>query len=189
MGLMLFALIAFVAEVVVWIVVGKLLGSAWYVFFWFIAAVVIGFGLLKSSAAQIMPQLQQVRQGAGMGNDPQVGKQLSRCIAGVLLIIPGLISDLIAVLILTPGIHKFLQRIILSAMQKRQQAMLNKMMGGMMGGNMGSASGAGNPFEEMMRQMQDLQAQQNGQDSSIIDGEAREISPEAKRINEPKNKT
>jgi UPF0716 protein FxsA len=57
-------------------------------------------------------------------------------------------------------------------------------MGGMMGDmkGMGGAQGQ-NPFADMMRQMQDMQNQQGGsRDSSIIDGEAREVSPEAKKI-------
>ncbi|MBR5557755.1 MAG: FxsA family protein, partial [Acinetobacter sp.] len=55
---------------------------------------------------------------------------------------------------------------------------------GMMGGMGADASGQ-NPFADMMRQMQDMQ-QQGGtgsrQDSNVIDGEAREITPEAKKI-------
>jgi UPF0716 protein FxsA len=181
MGLIFFALIAFVAEILVWMLVGKLLGSAWYVFFWFIAAGLIGFKLLRASAAQIMPQLQQLRQGGSMGPSPQVAKHLSHCIAGVLLIIPGLISDLLALLILTPGVHRLLQSLLLSLLQKRQHAMMNKMMGGMMGG-------AGNPFAEMMQQMQDAQRQQQGRaDASIIDGEAREVVPDLKRVDQPKD--
>ena len=35
---------------------------------------------------------------------------------------------------------------------------------------------------DLMRQMQDMQNQQAGRDSSIIDGEAREVTPEAKKI-------
>ena len=47
---------------------------------------------------------------------------------------------------------------------------------------MGASGQGGNPFEEMMRQMQQMQGQQRGTDSSVIDGEAREITPEAKKI-------
>ena len=60
------------------------------------------------------------------------------------------------------------------------------MMGGMMGGNMQNMGGSGqNPFADMMRQMQDMQNQQGGKggrDSTIIDGEAREVTPDAKKI-------
>lgn len=72
----------------------------------------------------------------------------------------------------------------MKTMAKRQQAMMEKMMGGMMGG-MGADASYQNPFADMMRQMQDMQ-QQGGtgsrQDSNVIDGEAREITPEAKKI-------
>jgi UPF0716 protein FxsA len=56
-------------------------------------------------------------------------------------------------------------------------------MGGMMGdmGGMGGAQGQ-NPFADMMRQMQEMQNQQSGRDSTIIDGEAREVTPDAKQI-------
>lgn len=60
----------------------------------------------------------------------------------------------------------------------------------MMGG-MGGAGGGQNPFADLMRQMQDMQNPQGGSpyrgDSSIIDGEAREVTPDHKKI-EHKNK-
>ena len=55
------------------------------------------------------------------------------------------------------------------------------MMGGMAGGD---ATGQ-NPFADMMRQMQEMQQQQSGgqyRDSTIIDGEAREVKPDHKKI-------
>lgn len=73
----------------------------------------------------------------------------------------------------------------MKTMAKRQQAMMDKMMGGMMGNmnGMGGDAQGQNPFADLMRQMQDMQ--QGGsqrRDSSIIDGEAREVTPEAKKI-------
>ena len=70
------------------------------------------------------------------------------------------------------------RNMLMKTMAKRQQAMMQKMMSGM-------GDGAGqNPFADMMRQMQDLQNQQGGvyRDSSIIDGEAREVKSEQKKI-------
>ena len=97
--------------------------------------------------------------------------------------IPGLISDVLAVLILIPPVQNALKATMMKVMMKRQQAMMEKMMGGMMGdmNGMGGAQGQ-NPFADMMRQMQDMQNQQGGRDTSIIDGEAREVTPEAKQI-------
>ena len=187
MGMILFILIAIVAEILTWILVGSLVGSGWYVFFWFIAAFILGLNLLRGSTAHIMPQMQQMQMGAMTGATPQMGKHLTRAIAGLLLVIPGLITDAIAVLLLIPFVQNLFKNVAMKAMQKRQQAMMNQMMGGMMGDQAGGAQG--NPFADMMRQMQEMQRQQSaGQDSTIIDGEAREVTPDAKRIDPPKFK-
>lgn len=184
MGLILLILIAIVAEILTWIFVGDLVGSGWYVFFWFIAAFFIGLNLVRGSTSHIMPQMQQMQMTGQMGGGPQVGKYLTRAIAGVLLMLPGLLSDFIALLMLIPAVQNLFKNAAMSAMQKRQQAMINKMMGG------NATGGAANPFADMMRQMQEMQRQQHGgnhasNDPTIIDGEAREIQPEQKRIDAP----
>ena len=184
MGLILFVLIAIVAEILVWIFVGDLVGSGWYVFFWFIAAFFIGLGMLRSSTAHIMPQMQQMQMGAlGGAMDGSMAKHLPRAVAGFLLLIPGLLSDVIAVLMLLPPVQRAFKAVAMKTMMKRQQAMMDQMMGGM-GGQAGNAQ---NPFADMMRQMQEMQRQQSGRsnDSTIIDGEAREVTPDAKRIDAP----
>lgn len=98
--------------------------------------------------------------------------------------IPGVISDILALLILIPGVQTFFRNALMKTLAKRQEAMMNKMMGGMMGGA-GGANGQ-NPFEDLMRQMQNMQNQQGGgspfQDSNVIDGEAREVKPDQKQI-------
>ena len=186
MGLILVILIAVVAEIFTWIFVGNLVGSGWYVFFWFIAAFFIGLNLLRTSTAHIMPQMQQMQMGAAMGDTGGLGQHLPRAMAGLLLLIPGLLTDVLAVLMLLPPVQQAFKGVAFRAMQKRQEAMMNQMMGGMMGGQAGGAQG--NPFADMMRQMQEMQRQQQGGgDSTIIDGEAREITPEAKRIKGPKD--
>ena len=184
MKLFLIVLAGLILEVFVWIGVGDLVGSMWYVFFWYIAAFFIGLNMIRKYSAGVMPQMQQMQMGQ-MGVDPALTGNLPKIIAGFLLLIPGLITDVIAVLILIPGVQNIFKQVMMNAMMKRQQAMMNKMMGGMMGdmNGMGGAQGQ-NPFADMMRQMQDMQNQQGGihRDSSIIDGEAREVTPEAKKI-------
>ena len=182
MKLFLIILASLVLEVFVWIGVGDLVGSMWYVFFWFIAAFLIGVNIVRKSSAGLMPQMQQMQAGQ-MSADPALSGNLPKLLAGFLLMIPGLISDVLAVLILIPPVQNALKATMMKVMMKRQQAMMEKMMGGMMGdmGSMGGAQGQ-NPFADMMRQMQDMQNQQGGRDSSIIDGEAREVTPEAKQI-------
>ena len=183
MKLFLIVLAGLILEVFVWIGVGDLVGSMWYVFFWFIAAFFIGLNIVRKHASGLMPQMQQMQAGQ-MSADPALSGNLPKIIAGFLLMIPGLISDVLAVLILLPSVQNALKATMMNVMAKRQQAMMEKMMGGMMGdmNGMGGAQGQ-NPFADMMRQMQDMQNQQGGsRDSSIIDGEAREVTPEAKKI-------
>ena len=48
--------------------------------------------------------------------------------------LPGLVSDVLAVLILIPGVQTAFRNIAMRTLAKRQQAMMDKMMGGM-GGN------------------------------------------------------
>ncbi len=184
MNLLLIVVLGAIVEIAVWIGVAQFI-SGWYVFFWFIFAFFIGLGLIRRSTAGIMPQLQQMQMTGQLGNDPAVTKKLAYAFAGFLLMLPGLVSDVLAVLILIPGVQTAFRNIAMKTLAKRQQAMMDKMMGGNMGGQ--------NPFADLMRQMQDMKNQQGGnsqgqyRDSSIIDGEAREVTPDHKKI-EHKNK-
>lgn len=191
MAMILVVLIGIVVEILTWILVGKWVGSGWYVLFWFIAAFVIGLGLVRRHSKDIMPQLQQMQAGgafgmAGMGE--HVGKKLVMMIAGLLLMIPGLWTDLFALLLILPPVQKALKATAMNAMQKRQQAMMNQMMGGAFGnmGNMGGMGNGQNPLEEMMRQMQQMQRGGAANDPTIIDGEAREVQTPRKGIEAPK---
>lgn len=178
-------LIGIILEILVWVGVAQFI-SGWYVFFWFIIAFVIGLSLLRSSTATIMPQLQQMQMTGQMSADGSVTKKMAIAFAGILLMIPGLITDVLALLVMLPPVQKMIQNAGMKFMAKKQQAMMNNMMGGMMG-NMGDMGGAQsqNPFADLMRQMQDMQNQQSGgqsRNSTIIDGEAHEVEPERKQI-------
>ena len=181
MNLLLIVVFGTIAEVLVWIGVGDLVGSMWYVFFWFIIAFFIGLNLVRSSTSNIMPQLQQMRMTGQLGSDPAVTKKLAIAMSGFLLMLPGLISDVLAVLVLIPAVQTAFRNALMKTMAKRQQALMDQMMGGMGSG----AAGGQNPFADLMRQMQDMQNQQGGgqyRDSTVIDGEAREVKPEQKKI-------
>lgn len=181
MNLLLIVVFGAIAEILVWIGVGDLVGSMWYVFFWFVITFFVGLNLVRSSTSNIMPQLQQMQMTGQLGADPAVTKKFAIAMSGFLLMIPGLISDVLAVLVLIPAVQTAFRNMLMKAMAKRQQAMMDQMMGGM-GGN---AAGQ-NPFADLMRQMQDMQNQQQGggqyRDSTIIDGEAREVKPDQKKI-------
>ena len=184
MKLFLIVLVGLILEVFVWIGVGDLVGSMWYVFFWFVIAFFIGMNLIRKYASGLMPQMQQMQMGQ-MTGDPALTNNLPKILAGLFLLIPGLITDVLALLILIPGVQNAFKNVMMKTMAKRQQAMMDKMMGGMMGNmnGMGGDAQGQNPFADLMRQMQDMQ--QGGSqrhDSSIIDGEAREVTPDAKKI-------
>lgn len=49
------------------------------------------------------------------------------------MLIPGLITDVLDVLILIPSVQNIFKNAMMKTMAKRQQAMMEKMMGGMMG--------------------------------------------------------
>lgn len=178
-------LIGIILEIATWIGVAQFI-SGWYVFFWFIIAFFIGLNLLRTSTSTIMPQLQQMQMTGMMGNDPAIAKKMATAFAGILLMIPGLITDVLALLVILPPVQNAIKKAGMKYMAKKQQSMMNNMMGGMMGnmGDMGGAQGQ-NPFADLMRQMQDMQNQQSGgkyRDSTIIDGEAHEVEPERKQI-------
>ncbi|MFW1939573.1 FxsA family protein [Acinetobacter junii] len=180
MNLLLIVVLGTIAEVLVWIGVGDLVGSMWYVFFWFVLAFFIGLNLVRSSTANIMPQLQQMQMTGQLGADPAVTKKLALAMSGFFLMIPGLISDVLALLVLIPSVQTAFRNALMKTMAKRQQAMMDQMMGSMGGGAAGQ-----NPFADLMRQMQEMQNQQGGgqyRDSTIIDGEAREVKPDQKKI-------
>jgi len=176
MNLLLIVVFGAIAEVLVWIGVGDLVGSMWYVFFWFVIAFFIGLNLVRSSTSTIMPQLQQMQMTGQLGGDPAVTKKLALAMAGFLLMVPGLITDVLALLVLIPSVQTAFRNALMKTMAKRQQAMM---------GGMGNGSAGQNPFADLMRQMQDMQNQQGGsqyRDSTIIDGEAREVKPDQKKI-------
>ena len=182
MTLLLIVVFGTIAEVLVWIGVGDLVGSMWYVFFWFIIAFFIGLNLVRSSTSNIMPQLQQMQMTGQLGSDPAVTKKLAIAMSGFLLMLPGLISDVLAILVLIPAVQTAFRNSLMKTMAKRQQAMMEQMMGGM---GAGASAGGQNPFADLMRQMQEMQNQQGGgqyRDSTVIDGEAREVKPEQKKI-------
>lgn len=178
--LVLLLLIGFVLEICVWIGVANFI-SGWWIFLWTIIAFVVGLNMLRGSVSNIMPQLQQMQATGQMTGDARVSKSLGIAISGFLLLLPGLISDVLAVIILIPAVQKILQGALMSTMQKRQQAMMQQMMGGM--GGMGANS---DMMAEMMRRMQDVQGGSAGAASShrptVIDGEARHVTPEVKQI-------
>lgn len=186
--LILLLLIGFIVEIAVWIGIAQFI-SGWWIFLWTAIAFFLGLNILRGSVANIMPQLQQMQLTGQMSGDPQVKNSLGKAVAGFLLLLPGVISDVLAVLVLLPPVQRALQGAISSALMKRQQSMMNQMMGGMgaMGGGAANGSQA-DMMAEMMRRMQEMQqggtanTRSGGHHPTVIDGEARHVEPDIKRI-------
>ena len=179
--LLLLLVVGMVAEISLWVFIAHFI-SGWWIFGLTILAFVVGLNLLRGSVSNIMPQLQQMQMTGQMATDSRVSKQLGLAISGFLLLLPGFISDVLAVLLLIPAVQKAVQSALTSTMQKRQQAMMQQMMNGM-----GSAGGnQADMMAEMMRRMQEMQGGMPSGGSAhrptVIDGEARHVEPDIKRI-------
>ncbi len=173
-----------VLEIAVWWLLAQFI-SGWYVFFWFIAALLIGLKLLRHSSRILMPQMQQMQRGGQVQSlNAEMRPAIAQLLAGILLIIPGVITDVMALLLLIPFVQKRMADYALAAFAKRQQMMMQRMMQ-QQGFNQefGNAAQEGNAFGDLIRQMQQ-QRRPDGSvfDGDIIEGEAREIEPEVKKI-------
>jgi UPF0716 protein FxsA len=184
--LLLLLVIGMVVEISLWVFIAQFI-SGWWIFMLTVLAFVLGLNLLRGSVSSIMPQLQQMQMTGQMNSDSNVSKQLGLAIAGFLLMLPGFISDVLAVLLLIPAVQKAMQAALTSTMQKRQQAMMQQMMNGMggMNGMRGAGGNQADMMAEMMRRMQEMQGGTPSGDAhrpTVIDGEARRVEPDVKRI-------
>lgn len=191
----LILLAGIVLEVLAWIGAAQFV-SGWWIFLWTAIAFVWGLSILRSSVGGIMPQLQQMQMTGQLSGEPQVQQSLPKALAGFLLLLPGLISDVLALLILIPAVQNIVRKALTNIMMKRQNAMMQNMMkgmGGMSTGGFGGSNTSGQPdmMAELMRRMQEMQGQgtssgksQSGQAHrpTVIDGEARHVNPDVKKI-------
>jgi UPF0716 protein FxsA len=100
-----------------------------WIFWWTIMAVFIGSSLIRSGLS-VLPKLQgvqgiqafQLNAGA-----PEFGKALTRALAGLLLVIPGLLTDVFALILLLPPVQYGVQKWAMGFFTKRQEAMMAQM--------------------------------------------------------------
>jgi UPF0716 protein FxsA len=196
-NIILLGLILLVGEVAVWIGVAQFI-SGWWIFLWTVMALFIGLNIIRSSLAGVMPQMQQMQQTMQVDATPQMTRAFGMALAGFLLVLPGLISDLIAAVVMIPAVQTRVQATLMKVFAQRQQAMMNEMMKNMQGGaGMGGMGGMGGMqggqlppemMEELMRAMMSGQAggfgapQGQGRRGDIIEGEARQVQPDVKKI-------
>lgn len=170
-----------VAEVAVWIGVAHLI-SGWWIFLATVLAFIVGVNIVRRSLAGVMPQLQSMQQSQMVDASPQMTNAFAGAFAGILLALPGLMSDVLGLLMLIPAVQRRVQALLMQAFAKRQQQMMQDMMKGMGGG--GAAGFSPDMLQEMMKNMGGAaQGPMAGQRRpTVIDGEARTVSPDVKRI-------
>ena len=196
------AIVWFIIEMLLWYLLAQFM-SGWWVFMWFIIAAVIGISLIRKGMAALNPMAQQMKAG-GMMNPamrPQEStmiKSVAVAAAGLLLLIPGVLSDLLALLVILPPVQKKLKDFANNYVMNNQQKMM-EMMAKQMGGQspFGGAGGMGgqNPFGGaggMNNQNPFGQQQQNPfgnvfKQHTTVDGTAKNIPKDVKKITRSAN--
>ena len=144
------AIVWFIIEMLLWYLLAQFM-SGWWVFMWFIIAAVIGISLMRKGMAALNPMAQQMKAGGMMnpGARPQEStmiKSVAMAAAGILLLIPGVLSDFLALLVVLPPVQKKLKNVANNYVMNNQQKMMEmmaKQMGGQMGGGQNPFGGAG----------------------------------------------
>ena len=196
------AIVWFIIEMLLWYLLAQFM-SGWWVFMWFIIAAVIGISLIRKGMVALNPMAQQMKAG-GMMNPamrPQEStmiKSVAVAAAGLLLLIPGVLSDLLALLVILPPVQKKLKDFANNYVMNNQQKMM-EMMAKQMGGQspFGGAGGMGgqNPFGGvggMNNQNPFGQQQQNPfgnvfKQHTTVDGTAKNIPKDVKKITKSAN--
>ncbi|MEN2751527.1 FxsA family protein [Psychrobacter sp. FBL11] len=197
------AIVWFIIEMLIWYLLAQFM-SGWLVFMWFIVAAVIGISLIRKGMSALNPMAQQMKAG-GMMNPamrPQEStmlKSVAMAAAGILLLIPGIISDVLALLVVLPPVQKKLKDVANNYVMNNQQKMMEmmaKQMGGQMGGqNPFGGMGGQNPFGGaggMGSQNPFGQQQQNPfgdvfKQHTTVDGTAKNIPKDVKKITKSAN--
>ncbi|WP_299188258.1 FxsA family protein [uncultured Psychrobacter sp.] len=197
------AIVWFIIEMLIWYLLAQFM-SGWLVFMWFIVAAVIGISLIRKGMSALNPMAQQMKAG-GMMNPamrPQEStmlKSVAMAAAGILLLIPGIISDVLALLVVLPPVQKKLKDIANNYVMNNQQKMMEmmaKQMGGQMGGQnpfggmggqnpFGGAGGMGgqNPFgQQSQNPFGDVFKQH-----TTVDGTAKNVPKDVKKITKSAN--
>ena len=157
----LFVILFVIADVMVSIWFGKLVGG-WMLLLWFVIAIVLGRQIMKGATKVLMPQFKDAQQGQNIDPNTDFLAALCQALAGFLFIIPSVMTDAIAVLLLLPLVQKALQGKMQTAFSARGSSFM--MMGGM--GRFGQGQ---SPFDGA-----------NHHQGQVIDGEAVEVEPQVK---------
>ena len=93
--------------------------SATTAMLWVLGAGVLGIGLFRLAGRQTLEHLQQAQREGVLSQQLLMGN-VSRLVAGVLLIIPGLISDVLAVVVLIAPLRILLAKLLVGGSANAQ---------------------------------------------------------------------
>ncbi|WP_201532905.1 FxsA family protein [Psychrobacter ciconiae] len=202
------AIVWFIIEMLLWYLIAQFM-SGWLVFVWFIIAAVIGISMIRKAMASLNPMAQQMKAGGMMNpamrpQESTMVKSVALAVAGLLLLIPGVLSDLLAVLVILPPVQTKLKNMANNYVMNNQQKMM-EMMAKQMGGQnpFGGMGGMGgqNPFGGMggmnnQNPFGDQNPFDNGnknpfgnvfKQSTTIDGTAKSVPKDVKKITKSAN--
>lgn len=181
-------LVLVVAEIITFIIAAQFF--SWWVLWWTLLAVFIGLGMLRTGMGNLMPEIQRFQQMQATrallpGAPPaELGDGVAKALAGFLIAVPGLLTDVLGLLLLIPAVRRWVtkkakdfamsrQTQIMQMMQKQMQAqgMDMSQFGGMGGfGGMNGKPGQ-NPFSQFGQPAK----QPRNVRPTTIDGEAKRI--------------
>ena len=195
------AIVWFIIEMLLWYLIAQFV-SGWWVFIWFNIAAIVGIALIRKGMVALNPMAQQMKSGGMMNpamrpQEATMMKSVAMAAAGLLLLIPGVLSDLAALLVVLPPVQKKLKDVANNYVMNNQQKMM-EMMAKQMGGQspFGGAGGLGsqNPFGGAgdMNGQNPFGQQQNPfgdrfKQHTTIDGTAKNIPKDVKKIPKPAN--
>ncbi|WP_314884845.1 FxsA family protein [Psychrobacter immobilis] len=190
------AIVWFIIEMLLWYLLAQFM-SGWWVFMWFIIAAVIGISLLRKGMAALNPMAQQMKAGGMMNpsmrpQESTMMKSVAMAAAGILLLIPGVLSDLLALLVILPPVQKKLKDFANNYVMNNQQKMMEmmaKQMGGQMGGGQNPFGGMGgqNPFGGAGGMNNQNPFGDGFKQHTTIDGTAKTIPKDVKKITKSAN--
>lgn len=202
------AIVWLIIEMLVWYLIAQFV-SGWWVFLWFVVAGFVGAALIKKGIATLKPMAGQAQAAmlnpAMRPNENSVVKAIAFAVAGILLVLPGILSDIAALIVLLPAVQNkfkaFAKDYATKNPEKLMQMMASKMggmdpskMGGLGGfGGMGGQTpfGSQNPFGGMGGQNPfggfGSKNNNGGKFGTTIDGQAKTVNSNAKRITRSAN--
>ncbi|STY95772.1 FxsA family protein [Moraxella atlantae] len=148
------AIVWFIIEMLVWYLIAQFI-SGWWVFGWFIVAAVIGVMLIKKGLGTLKPMAAQAQ--AAMLNPamrPQENtmvRALALCLAGVLFALPGILSDLVALIVLLPVVQNKAKNAAKDYATKNPEKLMQ-----MMASRMGGMAGMPGMDAAQMQRMQEM---------------------------------